>query len=301
VVDYQLLLMKYAGVDGIFIDWPGTVNAWDYPQNLRNSEALIRGTERVGLDFAIVYEDHNIGMSYDAGFISDKIAAAHGDMHYMQNNYFPKGNYVRVNGAPLLLDFGPQTFKSPNEWSTIFSVLNPKPTFLTLWYQIQEAEGSAAGEYCWIYTDFIDGIRNFYQNRPLNVKIGGAYPGFNTFYVQGGWGGPTWQLPYGNTFADLLDLAINNNIASIQLNTWNDYGEGTMIEPTREFGNSFLTTLQNKIGVAYTGDELDLVKDLYFARQTNQGNQAKLDQLQEAFNALVALEPERAEAILKQF
>lgn len=27
VIEYQLLLMKYAGVDGVLIDWPGTINA----------------------------------------------------------------------------------------------------------------------------------------------------------------------------------------------------------------------------------------------------------------------------------
>lgn len=103
VLYYQLLLMKYAGVDGIFIDWPGTVNVWDYPQDLRNSEVIIRGTERVGLDFAIVYEDHNIGMTYDAGFITDKIAAAHGDMNYMQNNYFNKSKSRNQPTAELCL------------------------------------------------------------------------------------------------------------------------------------------------------------------------------------------------------
>ncbi len=30
--------------------------------------------------------------------------------------------------------------------------------------------------------------------------------------------------------------------------TWNDYGEGTMIEPTKEFGYGFLNTLQKREG-----------------------------------------------------
>lgn len=60
-VERQLNQMKYAGIDGILLDWPGTVQAWDYPKNLRNCEALISALERFGLEFAIVYEDHNIG------------------------------------------------------------------------------------------------------------------------------------------------------------------------------------------------------------------------------------------------
>ncbi len=30
---------------------------------------------------------------------------------------------------------------------------------------------SAAGEYAWIYSDFMDGLDNFYNNRPLGVKV----------------------------------------------------------------------------------------------------------------------------------
>lgn len=136
-IEYQLLLMKYSGIDGLLIDWPGTINAWDYPQNKRNSEEIIRGCERIGLDFAIVYEDHNIQMAYDAGFITDKIGTAQADMGYLKDVYFNKPNYIRINGQPLLLVFGPQTFFSGAEWGRIFEPFSGNsPTFLTLWYQV---------------------------------------------------------------------------------------------------------------------------------------------------------------------
>ena len=61
VIDWQLGLMKLSGVTGVLIDWPGTAHVYDYPTNLRNCEAIIAGTERHGLQFAIVYEDHNLG------------------------------------------------------------------------------------------------------------------------------------------------------------------------------------------------------------------------------------------------
>lgn len=297
VVEYQLLLMKYAGVAGVLIDWPGTVNAWDYPQNLRNSEAIIRGVKQVGLEYAIVYEDHNIKMAYDAGFITNMMDAAQGDMRYLQNNYFNGGNYIWYNGNPLLLVFGPQTFKNPNEWNQIFSVLSNKPTFLTLWYQGQEA--NSAGEYCWIYQDFLEGLRNFYQNRPLGVKMGGVYPGFNTFYAQGGWPGPDFSIPVNtNTWSQTLDLAIAGNVPFFQINTWNDYGEGTIVEPTREFGNQFLTILQQKIGSIFTETELILVKNLYDKRVEFKGDAAKQAELDLVAADLIAMNPQSARAKL---
>ena len=164
VVDWQLGLMKLSGVSGVLIDWPGTAKLWDYPSNLRNCEAIIAGTQRHGLDFAIVYEDHNLGMAHDAGMITDMIAQGKADMTYIQNNYFTKSNYIKINGAPLLLDFGPQTLKG-GQWEQIFSVFGQKPVFLTLWNQMQDAGSSAQGEFAWIYSNFIDGLNNFYKYR----------------------------------------------------------------------------------------------------------------------------------------
>src|ERR1700747_271813 len=37
VIDYQLLLMKLSGINGIFIDWPGTLNYSDFPKNVQNA------------------------------------------------------------------------------------------------------------------------------------------------------------------------------------------------------------------------------------------------------------------------
>jgi len=300
VVERQLNQMKYAGIDGVLIDWPGTVQAWDYPKNLRNCEAVINQLERFGMEFEIVYEDHNIGMSHDAGFISDKIAAAKNDMTYMQNNYFNRPNYIKMDGRPLLLDFGPQTFKSPDEWNQIFSVLNPRPTFFTLWYQMAEAAGNSHGEYAWIYSDFLTGLNHFYQFHTAPQKIGVAYPGFNTFYDQGGWPGPGWSLPHNglDTFRQTLNLALQSGVGRIQLATWNDYGEGTMVDPTREFGNGFLDILQQTLVPQYSTKELDIIQDLYHKRKQFSTNQQVQTVLDKASDALVNLEPENAAKIL---
>ncbi|SEL95648.1 hypothetical protein SAMN05444354_11026 [Stigmatella aurantiaca] len=301
VVEYQLLLMKYAGVDGVLIDWPGTLNCLDYPKNKQNSEAVINKTASVGLEFAVVYEDNNYTLAPQSGCpVPDKLAAARNDMVYLRDNYFSRGNHIKINNAPLLLDFGPQTFSSPSDWSNIFSPLSVKPTFLTLWYEGQEAGANAKGEYPWIYSDFTTGLQNFYNNRPLGVKFGVAYPGFNTFYTAGGWGGPGWSLAHNgtSTFGQTLDLAKNSGVNWIQLATWNDYGEGTMIEPTREFGYGFLTTLQQKLGVPYNQSHLELIAKLYEQRKQYANDSAKQAQLNTAFDHFVNLRPDEAAKIL---
>ena len=73
---------------------------------------------------------------------------------------------------------------------------------------------------------------------------------------------------------------------------------GTMVEPTIEFGNQFLTILQQKLGVKYTERELNLVKSLYFKRKEHSNDKVKLSVLDQASEALNSLNPDDAERIL---
>lgn len=78
--------------------------------------------------------------------------------------------------------------------------------------------------------------------------MGVAYPGFHDFYPDGGWEPSYFYIAHDgtNTFRRTLERGVASDVPMIQIGTWNDYGEGTMIEPTREFGNG-----SNKIIVNY--------------------------------------------------
>lgn len=296
VIQYQLLLIKLSGIDGVFIDWPGTQSKNDYPLLVRNTEKIVSQLSKVGLNYAIVYEDQNLVQT------SDKIGQAKADMVYLQSKHFINDNYEKLNGKPLLLDFGPQAVQNASDWTTIFSVLNPKPAFFSLWFQSGEAGANATGEFAWIPQDNLTTLNRFYTNTYSGVKIASAYPGFYSFYTEGGWGGPTWTIDHNGTgtFTQTLDLALSQaNINYIQLATWNDYGEGTMIEPTKEFGYDFLTTLQRKLGVTtFSKTDLEMVAKLYQLRLANSGNPDVLKKLNQAFYYLVSLQTDKASALL---
>jgi hypothetical protein len=302
VIEYQLLLMKLSGIDGVLIDWPTTIDLYDYPKNLKNAEAFINFTAKVGLEFAIVYEDQNIKIAAENNIITDKVAAAQEDMSYIQTNYFSKSNYIKIDSKPLLLVFGPQTFTSNKQWDTIFTNLSPKPSFLTLWYESGEAGANASGEYSWVYQDansYSNHLSNFYNRSYSGIKMGSAFPGFVSFYEEGGWGSSSFEIPHDSlsTFKTTLNMALASSVNYIQLVTWNDYGEGTMIEPTVEFGYGFLTTLQEKLGVGYTQKDLEMVAKLYELRNkyTNSNTQLKLNQV---FYYLVALKTAEADSLI---
>ncbi len=297
VIEYQLLLMKLSGIDGVLIDWPGRQNLYDYPFGVRNTERIVSMLDRVGLSFAIVYEDQNL---VNAG--SNKISTAQTDMAYLQNKFFGLSNYEKVNGKPLLLDFGPQQIQNAADWTTIFSVLATKPSFFTLWYQSSEAGANAAGEFAWIYSDYLSGLNNFYNRSYSGIKIAAAYPGFKDYYAAGGWSsGLGWQISYNGTatFNATLDLALASSCSTIQLCTWNDYGEGTMIEPTKDFGYGFLTSLQNKLQVSSLSQtDLELVDKLYWKRKALAGDAEGQKKLSQVFYYITSLQMDKAKRLL---
>jgi len=278
VIEYQLLTMKYAGIDGVLLDWPGLSGAFDLPQNKANCDAIVNKTAAFGMEFGVVYEDQNAG----------SIDAAKGDMAYLRDNFFSRPNHIKVSGKPALLVFGPQKFLNAGDWSSILSVFPVKPTFFALWYN-NAAGASADGKFAWLAMNGVKGVSDFDNgfdgvNHGLMIPV--IYPGFNPYYAAGGWAGPTFKISYtlkpdntegGDTFQStfMLGRYVGD---PLQIATWNDYGEGTMVEPTRELGYHSLTTLQQAVGAIYTDAELKIVKMLFDQRkQFGAAKQADLD------------------------
>ena len=146
IIDYQLLLMKYAGIDGVIADWNGTHNVYDYPLIKRNTDSLFSRMQGVGLQFSICYEDASlVNVQKVAG--TDLVTAAKQDMAYLQSQYFKSSTYITINNQPLLLCFGPQGLKSAGEWQQVFADLTTKPRLLSLLYQGDVTGSAGSGEF----------------------------------------------------------------------------------------------------------------------------------------------------------
>jgi hypothetical protein len=295
IIEYQLLLMKYSGIDGILIDWYGSSDINDYGSNRRNSEAIINSIGEVGLKFAIVYEDQTIAKVVENDNSLDETSVAQSDMTYIEQNYFNNPSYITIDNKPLLLVFGPQTLKSADKWGEVFSVISKEPCFLTLNGAYNLAKPYCSGEYIWVDNSSLD--NKYAAMKNFGVSVAGAYPGFNDFYKEGGWGdGFTWNIDFkeGETLRQNLLKAKNANARYVQLITWNDYGEGTIIEPTLQYGNSLLEIVQDFSGVNYTAKELEKIMDLYNLRKKYGGTSDNKKYLDQAFYYLVSLQQEKA-------
>ena len=304
LIDYHLLLMKFSGIDGLLIDWQSAHDAHDYDLNRRNAEALIARVDAAGLGFAIVYEDYSAAEVAQVQPTRPPIDIARADLRYIAATYFTHERYIYIEGAPLLLVFGPRLFETPAEWAQILSDEMPLPNVLSLWHQSSDMGSHAAGEFAWVYKNHLEDLQNFYEETApkLDIALGAAYPGFRDFYAEGGWGtGLGWQIAHeeGATLAQTLALAQEADIDALQLVTWNDIGEGTMFEPTREFGYAFLEQVQRFAGVSHTRADLQRVHQLYVLRKEHAGDLAIQEQLDQVFYCLVSLQMEKASALLE--
>ncbi len=308
LVEYHLLLMKLTGIDGVMIDWYGTYDIYDYRDNLEGTEALIEKIEEVGLSFSIVYEDGSTENVVNQGAAASSLEAAKTDFEYIQANYFSHDNYLKVDDKNVALVFTPTYIQSGSSWSTIFENIDPKPYFLSIWGEKNDLGTLGSGEYAWVYNgngNHLSLLQNFYNNtlNRYDLSIPSAYPGFVDFYEEGGRGDFIgWEIQHNGTatLEATLAYAEQNNPEHLQLVTWNDFGEGTMLEPTDEFGYSFLETIQEFAGVSYTVDELELVHQLYTLRKEFKDDADVQAQLDLVFEYLATLQISKASDLLDQ-
>ena len=301
VIDYHLLLMKYSGIDGVLVDWYGVHNVNDYALNKRNTDSLINRVPAAGLQFGICYEDAQLAqVKAKAGI--DTVQAAKEDFAYLQSAYFNSGSYIKIDNKPLMLCFGPQGMKTADDWQQAFSDLSLRPDFFPLQDHGQLSGSAGVGEFVWVQSNDLDNLKNFYQKQSaVKPYIAGAYPGFKDFYKPGGWGNTLFVINHNGaaTLQSTLNLAKTSGTNYLQLITWNDYGEGTMIEPTQEFGFTFLQAIQQYTGVTYTDAELKLIYKWHTLRKKYVGNSAVQNQLSQTYKDLAELDVAGAKAIIE--
>lgn len=315
VLEYQTLMMKVAGVDGAIIDWYGLDAVDDYASIHQRTLALVAALRRRGLQFAICYEDRVIRRISERDHLTSDQATRRAAEHlrWAAEHWFNDPLYVRWGTQPLMMVFGPD-FLTPPQWQSALRGLTPAPAFFTLHERKAPAIGSFAWPPMWASQDgkLAPADLNAYLDRfarQPGAKIPCAFPGFHDIYAEAG-NRPSYGFldpRDGATFRLTLDRAVQLKSPIIQVATWNDYGEGTTIEPTREWGNRFLAMIQEarrqQAGPAwpFTLADLDLPEEIYRLHSSSPPIRPEDRQhLDAAVQFLTASEPRRAEAELKQ-
>lgn len=305
--EYHFLMMKLSGVDGVIFDWYGSKNLHDYGLIKKSTETFINTLEDLGLKFSIMYEDRVAMQAAEQSLSTGIVEAAQEDFTYINEKYFSSPEYIKYNDKNLLFVFGPQYLNTENEWNQVFDVLptENRPDFLTLWAAKDRVGVNATGEFLWVDKDHLLAHEYYYDTYQADNKItvGSSYPGFKSFHTEGGWsdGVNDWVIDFdqGHTFVETLNYTHHELSDFIQIITWNDFGEGTMIEPTQEFGFTYLQILQQYTGVPFTPKDLQIALDLYNTRKDYKDNAQVQYILDRSYKYIKKLKLRRANKILK--
>ncbi len=311
-LECHALLMKYAGIDGVIVDWYGTDDFLDYGINHRNTQHLIEFIQKAGLHFAICYEDQTVPKLIAGRRIAAADAIPHGQqlMQWVQQHWFASPSYLRLEQRPVWLVFGGGYYRE-EQWKQIFAPQSQPPEFFTE----MGRRAPAVGGFGWPVptggTEQSFKVLDSFYTRAKDWPqfIPAAYPRFHDIYHEAGvhnsWG--FIDDNGGKTYKQTLQRALQSSASIIQLVTWNDWGEGTMIEPSVEFGYRDLETTQRlrrkyiEPTFPYKPQDLRLPVELYKLRKNYQGNaavQAKLDAIS---RLLFAGRLERARTLLAAY
>ncbi|MDW8381482.1 MAG: glycoside hydrolase family 71/99-like protein [Verrucomicrobiota bacterium] len=319
VLEYHVLLMKLGGIDGVFADWYGTDEYLDYARIHERARLLFEWTRRAGLWFCLCYEDRSIARMIQGGYLASAAAVQHArqTLRTAETLFFQEPGYLRWQHRPVLLNFGPMYFTG-DQWPVIFAGLRTsnQPAFFTLDRRVTGAMGGFNWPPMWATAtnngvlsagalqDYLDGFDRKATSWP--AFISGAFPRFHDYYAPAG-AGPSYGYladAEGETFRFTLDRALTNASAFVQLITWNDFGEGTVIEPTREFAYRDLEIVQEArrrwIDPAFPHGpaELRLPMRLYQLRRRDAGRETMQAELDEVFHRIVQGDVEAARRLL---
>lgn len=330
LTEYQFLLMRLSGIDGIVVDWDGRrLNAYRHEGLM----ATLPYLQKFNLKLILCFEEW-CGY-WPRGFYPNRAAeikACQDEIQYMMDTFVNTPIYGTVGGKKPVFVFrkiGDKVFNA-DEWE---KQLGPLITDHGGMLIIDTDPNSrlaqvSDGTYFWVggfeknvaTLSHLEKAYSGFLNRPCQslrtqppFKLGAASPGFNDTPVWGWGDGPRIAPRYnGDRFKTCWEMSITNKVDMVQLVTWNDWNEGSQIEPADTYGYQYLE-LNKKYSAQYKGIQdtvpnsaLRIPLKIYQARKataklTNARQKAKLTaKLDQARDALLAGEYDKAARLIGQ-
>lgn len=323
VLAYHTLLMRLAGADAVVVNWFGPEPVFDYATIDRRLHQLLPHLERTGLKLVLCYEDRALqAPAPDPGHPPPSaLDRARRALQYACSAYFGRACYLRWKDRPVLLNFGPQVLRNPEDWPALVRECDPPPALFTINTPAPGAVGAFAWPPMWLSQApgtggvlsaaalhrYLGDFEQAAQRWPAAISC--AFPRFHDIHARAGTR-PYWGYlgdRGGDTFRETLTRALTNAIPMVMIATWNHFGEGTLIEPTREFGFRDLALLQQLrrqwIDPAFppTTNELAMVWQLYQLRRAARRAAHPQTDLDAAADALANFRFEDARRLLQGF
>jgi hypothetical protein len=266
VLEYHVLTALASGIDGFVADWYGPGTRSD-----RVFGELVASAERYGIKTAICLEEKSFFPGYSqAKTRAEVLDVMQAQIQHVLDKYAGSDAYLRHNGEPVFFIFngygdgqlGPMNL-SPEEVANVLGRFTNETVLLVRGYFTGAYAGIARGSYLWCddaktRAKFYDEALPARDDGKLDFVVGVASPGFNDTGVNGWGNGPRitdrrGTKEYEENWAEVLERKPD----AVQVATWNDFEEGTTVEPSEEYGFDFLT-LTEQFAAKFCGVKANL-------------------------------------------
>jgi hypothetical protein len=243
VLQKQIAHAKTLGIEAFVVNWYGSHHTFED----RAYAALQQTAAENSFQAAIMYDENTDDPENATGIVIDDLQYAYD--HYIGPKAPTTNAYLRFNGHPLIFIFPKGSF---TDWNRVRQAVNSWDEQPLLIYKdipskyLQDFDGF----YAWVNPGKMgwqknganwgeDYLQNFYLRMnnyfPNKLAVGAAWPGFND--SRASWSRNRKMDPRcGKTFEESLRLfrryySPEHPLPYLMIDTWNDYEEGTAIEP----------------------------------------------------------------------
>lgn len=232
----QVTDMMARGIDGAVVDWYGPGAGI----SSRSTDLLFKESARRNFQFAVSVDGGPLKACLKSG--RDVTAQVLSELEYAEKNYENSPNYLRWQRRPVVFFFDSEL---PIDWRSVRSSLKLSPLFIfrnSGAFDLPYSDGAFA----WVTPETANAgdpealkyLERFYdraRRNPGKFAVGSVYKGFDDSRASWGKGrripencGQTWL----DTFAEInRHYSASYQLPAVLIVTWNDYEEGTAIEP----------------------------------------------------------------------
>jgi hypothetical protein len=253
VHEYHLNLATAAGIDAFCVDWYGISGEnKENRDNIvdRNFSIMLQRASMHQVKLCICYEEKIL---FGEKTEEQIIETGRNHMKYISSRYFKSQGYWSVDGRPVLIIWGNNKL-STRVWKEILKEIDEYNPWIIYSHHDHNPEyvELCQGFYPWVLLGDLDFQRFYLEEYYLTVKkyinegkshtLGaGVWPGFNDTGVSGwGSGNRIIEDREDKLYALTWEYALKNNPEWISITTWNDWNEGSNIEPGIKKGAKYL-------------------------------------------------------------
>ncbi|MEP0367511.1 MAG: T9SS type A sorting domain-containing protein [Cyclobacteriaceae bacterium] len=269
---YHILLSSAVGVDGLVVNV-----RTDYDEvSLKKVLPSLQRIVDIDADF-----DYKLAVSYDDQDMT--LESVKSELEVLKSDIIGgTSQYLHLNEEPVIFIWNYDGFLTSEEYREAVTATFPdnSPVLLRNEIDFNTTEDAIDSYYPWVQgfdekgENWGEGYLDWYY-RTLQIRediefaTAGAWPGFDDRSAS--WGQNRWiDRKEGETFQQTWDLIhkyqTESAIKWVILETWNDWNEGTEIEPSKEHGFTYVTKTAENIGT-FKGESYP-VNDTLFSAST---------------------------------